>query len=150
MLIFGAPEAVGSLEYCIPFPILIVHDVSSLDEQISNSSKNSDTRLRRYFILLLESMGKDADYLYTKMEENPQVLKIFNVWNENFIPPSAQTKLYYIPKELIDFVLSLTYVQFLKSEADKNVKLDQLALSKIYLRKAEKTKEWIMSNIRVC
>jgi hypothetical protein len=149
-IIYGAAEILESIEFCIPFPILLVHDVSSLDHKISVSSKNNELRLKRYYVILLESIGKDADHLYTKMEENPQVIAIFNVWNENFIPPFKQTKLYYIPKELISLVLTLSYVQYLKNEADKQVKLDQISLSKIYLRKAEKAKEWIMSNLRVC
>jgi hypothetical protein len=149
-IIFGAPETVETIEFCIPFPVVFVHDVSLLDQQISINSKLNDSNLRRYYVLLLESIGKSADDLYTKMEENPQVLAIFNVWNENFTPPVKQTKLYYIPKELINLVLSLTYIQSLKHEAEKNVKLDQISLSKIYLRKAEKTKELAMSNLRVC
>jgi hypothetical protein len=149
-IFYGPAETLESMEYCLPFPISIVHDVSSLDHKISINNKHNDSRLKRYYIILLESIGKDADHLYTKMEENPQVLAIFNVWNENFIPPSKQTKLYYIPKESIDLVLTLSYIQFLKTEADKQVKLEQIPLAKIYLRKAEKTKEWIMSNLRVC
>jgi hypothetical protein len=151
-IVYGPSEVFESIELCIPIPILIAHDASSLNHKISSSSKPNDSRLKRYFVLLLESIGKDADYFYTKMEENPEVLTIFNVANENFInsPPFKQTKLYNIPKESITIVLTLSYIQFLKSEADKNVKLDQTALSKIYLRKAEKTKEWLMSNLRVC
>jgi len=149
-IFYGPAETLELVEYCLPFPMSIVHDVSSLDHKIGNSSKNNDSRLKRYYIVLLESIGKDADHLYTKMEENPQVLAIFNVWNENFIPPSKQTKLYYIPKESIGLVLTLSYIQFLKNEADKQLKLEQIPLAKIYLRKAEKTKEWIMSNLRVC
>lgn len=149
-IIYGAPETVETLIFNMPIPIRIVHNVSALDQLISSSSKVNDPNLRRYYVLLLESIGKDADDLYTKMEENPQILAIFNVWNEDFTPPVTQTKLYYIPKGLIDLVLSLTYIQSLKSEAEKNMKLNEISLSKIYLRKAEKTKEFVMSNLRVC
>ncbi|CAF0772370.1 unnamed protein product [Rotaria sp. Silwood1] len=82
------------------------------------------------------------------MEENSQVISIFYVWNENFIPTFKITKLYYIPKESIGLALTLSMIQFLRNEAEKQMKLDQIPLAKIYLRKAEKTKEWIMSNLR--
>jgi len=150
VIVYGSAEILESMEICVPFPISFVHDTSSLDHKISYNTKLNESRLKRSFVVLLESIGKDADYLYTKMEETPQVIAIFIVWDENFIPPVKQTKLYNIPKESINLILTLSFIQFLKSEADKQVKLDQISLSKIYLRKAEKTREWLMSNLRVC
>ena len=149
VIIYGSSETIETVTFCIPLPLTFAYDVSSLDQQVSMNSKVTEPNLRRYYVLLLESIGKTADDLYTKMEENPQILAIFNVWNENFIPPVKQTKLYYIPRELIDLVLSLTYIQSLKHEAEKNVRFDSISLSKIYLRKAEKIKDLAMSNLRV-
>jgi hypothetical protein len=150
VITYGSRETLESTELCFPVPSSIVYDVPSLYQKFSNSSKSTESKLKRYFVLFLESIDKDADDLYEKLEENPQVVAIFNVWNESFIPTTTQTKLYYIPKDTISLVLSFSIIQFLKSEAEKQVKLNQFALSKIYLRKAEKTKEWIMTTVRVC
>ncbi|CAF0830737.1 unnamed protein product [Rotaria sordida] len=148
IIVYGTEDILESTELCFPIPMLIIQDISSLLSKVGNSSKLTDFRLKRYFILLLESIGKDEDLFYTQMEENPQVVSIFHVWNENFIPTFKITKLYYIPKDAISLALSLSIIQFFKNEAEKQIKLDQIPLSKIYLRKAEKTKEWIMSNLR--
>ncbi len=86
-IVYGTPQTIETMEFCLPFPIIFVHELSSLDQQVSLNSKVTDPNLRRYYILLLESIENDADELYTKMEENPQILAIFNVWNEDFIPP---------------------------------------------------------------
>lgn len=145
----GPVESLESTDFCIPFSTRFAHDVSSLSRIINNSTKLNEPIIRRYFIVFLESIGDDGDQLYQTMEENPQVIAIFLTWNEDLRLTYKQTKLYYIPKESITLVLTISYVQFLKNEADKQVKLDQISLSKIYLRKAEKTKEWIMSNLRV-
>ena len=94
-------------------------------------------------------MGEEGDRFYAEWEEDPQILTIFNAWSEEFIPSMKQTKLYYVPKEMIDLILPFGYIQFLKMEADRSAKLDQMSLSKIYLRKAQKLKELVMTNIRV-
>jgi hypothetical protein len=85
-----------------------------------------------------------------KIEENPQVVSIFHVGNEDYICTFKQAKTYYIRQELFNLALTYNIIQFLKTEAEKQVKLNQISLSKIYLRQAEKIKEWIMSTIRVC
>lgn len=101
-------------------------------------------------ILLLDPVGDEGSDLYGEWEENPQILTIFNTWDEDFIPPVKQTKLYYIPKPMIDVILPMTYIRFLKIQAEKSAKLEQISLSKIYLRKAKKIKEMLMTNMRVC
>ncbi|CAF4563045.1 unnamed protein product, partial [Rotaria sp. Silwood2] len=148
IIVYGTSDIVESTELCFPIPMVIAQDVSSLLYKVSNSSKLTDLRLKRYFVLLLESIGKDEDLFYTQMEENSQVISIFYIWNESFIPTFKITKLYYIPKESISLALTLSIIQFLRNEADKQIKSDQIPLAKLYLRKAEKTKEWIMSNLR--
>ncbi len=150
IIVYGSTEVIESTDLCFPIPMVIVHDLSSLEYKISTNSKLTESRLKRYFVLFLESVENDADSLYTKMEESPQVISIFHVCNENYIPTFKPTKLYYISKETITLVLTLNIIQVLKSEADKQTKLEQISLSKIYLRKAEKIKEWIMATIRVC
>ncbi len=149
IIVYASVDTLEATELCFPIPMLITHDISSLYYRINNSSKQTDARIKRYFILLLESIDEDEDLFYSQMEENPQVISILQVWSESFIPTIKTTKLYYIPKDSINLALTLSIVQYLKTEAEKQLKLNQVPLAKIYLRKAEKTKEWIMSNLRV-
>lgn len=150
LIVFGNAETLESFDLCFPIPMLIAHDVSSLYNRINNITKNTNSRAKRYFVLLLESTGDDEDSLYKQMEENPQIISVFYLWNESFMPVFKITKLYYIPSDSITLALSLSVVQFLKAEADKELKSGQVPLAKVYLRKAEKTKEWVMSHLRVC
>jgi hypothetical protein len=149
IIVYGSAETIDSIELLFPIPVMIVHDLSALNHKISTSSKLTESKPKRYFVLLLESIEDDADDIYAKMEENPQVISIYNIWNEKFIPSFKPTKLYYISKETITLVLTSNIIRVLKTEADKQTKLEQISLAKIYLRKAEKIKEWIMSNLRV-
>ena len=147
---YGLPITIQAITWNLSLPLKIVCDVLSLKRMIDSSLKNTNSKLRRYIILLLDSVGDEGSDLYGEWEENPQILTIFNTWDEDFIPPVKQTKLYYIPKQMIDLILPLTYIRFLKIQAEKSAKLDQISLSKIYLRKAKKIKELTMTNIRVC
>ncbi|CAF3446349.1 unnamed protein product [Rotaria sp. Silwood2] len=133
IIVYGTSDIVESTELCFPIPMVIAQDVSSLLYKVSNSSKLTDLRLKRYFVLLLESIGKDEDLFYTQMEENSQVISIFYIWNESFIPTFKITKLYYIPKESISLALTLSIIQFLRNEADKQIKSDQIPLAKFHL-----------------
>jgi hypothetical protein len=149
IIIYGSTDILESTELCFPIPMVIVRDLSSLDYKINNNSKLTESELKRYFVVFLESID-DADNLYMKIEENPQVVSIFHVGNEDYICTFKQAKTYYIRQELFNLALTYNIIQFLKTEAEKQVKLNQISLSKIYLRQAEKIKEWIMSTIRVC
>jgi hypothetical protein len=149
IIIYGSTDILESTEICSPISMIIVRDLSSLDCKINNNSKLTESELKRYFVVFLESID-DADNLYIKIEENPQVVSIFHVGNEDYICTVKQAKTYYIRQELFSLALTYNIIQFLKTEADKQVKLDQISLSRIYLRQAEKIKEWIMSTIRVC
>ncbi|CAM4876392.1 unnamed protein product [Rotaria socialis] len=148
IIVYGDAEILESTELYCPTPMTIVHDVSVLLRKIDRNLQLPDSRVKRYFVLLLESIGKDEDDFYEKIEENPQVLSVFRLWNENFIPTLKISKLYYITQESIGLALTFSTIQFLRNEAEKQTKLDQIPLAKLYLRKAEKTKDWIMSNLR--
>lgn len=150
VITYGFVSTVQAMTFNLSLPLTIVCDISSLIKMIDSSLKNTNSKLRRYIILLLDSVGEEGSDLYGEWEENPQIVTIFNTWDEDFIPPVKQTKLYYIPKPMIDLILPMTYIRFLKIQAEKSVKLDQISLSKIYLRKAKKIKELTMTNIRVC
>lgn len=148
-IISGSEESLELIDISIPFSTVLVHNLSSLYRKLNNTTKFKESLIRRCFIVLLDPIENDVDKFYQEMEENPQVIAVFYTWNEDLTHSYQQTKLYYVQKEAISLVLTLSYIQFLRHEADKQVKLDQISLSKIYLRKAEKTKEWIMSNLRV-
>ncbi|CAF2045517.1 unnamed protein product [Rotaria magnacalcarata] len=148
IIVYGDAEILESTELYCPTPMTIVHDVSTLLRKINKNLQLPDSRVKRYVVLLLESIGKDEDDFYEKIEENSQVLSVFRLWNEDSIPTLNISKLYYITQESIGLALTLSTIQFLRNEAEKQTKLDQIPLAKLYLRKAEKTKDWIMSNLR--
>ncbi|CAF5180323.1 unnamed protein product, partial [Rotaria magnacalcarata] len=145
IIVYGDAEILESTELYCPTPMTIVHDVSTLLRKINKNLQLPDSRVKRYVVLLLESIGKDEDDFYEKIEENSQVLSVFRLWNEDSIPTLNISKLYYITQESIGLALTLSTIQFLRNEAEKQTKLDQIPLAKLYLRKAEKTKDWIMS-----
>lgn len=148
---FGSPEILESIEFDCPCTLSQTHNVSSLSSKLSSSLASlPDSRSKRYFVLLFESLGKDEELLYSEMQENPQVISVYYVWNEKIVPTPKIKKLSYIPKGSIGLALSSGITQFLRNEAEKQLKSDQTALANLYLRKAEKTKELVMSNLRVC
>ena len=146
MYILTTPEGSDAFEPCLPLPIKYIFDTKALFQL--NTVDNS--KIRRYFVLLFEPIETNASEIYDQMEKTAEILAVFIIWNKSSIPRSQHTKLYYIPKELIDLVIGLFYIHQLRFEAEKAVKNHKIPLSQIYLRKADKTREWLMSNLRVC
>ncbi|CAF3560993.1 unnamed protein product [Adineta steineri] len=147
-IIYGSEEILESIELNLPIPMILTHDRSSLARKISNQSKHINSKLQRYFIILFESIENEPDNLYEKMEENSQVIAVFHTWNEDSVRTFKQTKVYNIRQDLLTFALTCSIIEYLKAQANQHIQLNQIPLSKIYMRQAGKIKEWLMSTIR--
>ena len=149
LIVYVPHDAIESTELFFPIPMHIVGNLSTLHRCASADSRPTDKRIRRYLILLLENIETESDYHYGQLEANPQVIGIFLQWNDIHRPPLNVTKLYFIPTSLLTQVVSLTAVQFFKTEAEKQVKVNLTSLSKLYLRKAQGIKDWMKNAMRV-
>ncbi|UJR37140.1 hypothetical protein I4U23_029850 [Adineta vaga] len=148
VIILANIDTFESFEILLPIPLLIVYNEHSLITKISNRSNQLNSSLQRFFIICLKTIETDEDEIFNKIEENPEVLTVFHIWNDESMPIFKYTKAYYIQKELITIAVTCKTIEFLKNEADIQTKLNQLTLTKLYMRKAEKIKEWLMSNMR--
>lgn len=149
LIVYIPQDAIESTQLLFPIPMNIVGNLSSLHRCVSSDSRPADKRITRYLILLLENIETESDYHYGQLEANPQVIGIFLRWNDIHRPPLNVTKLYFIPTSLLTQVVSLAAVQFFKTEAEKQVKVNLSSLSKLYLRKAQGIKEWMKNAMRV-
>ena len=149
LIIYGTPGTVEKTSICFPIPILIAFTASDLERTLSLDPMSVNTSLKRYFILLLENTNDDTAGFYTKMQENSQVAAIFQRLNHGMVPKYKQEKLYYVPNEVLTLVVTSGIIQFLKREAEKQLKRKQISLVKVYLNRAKAMNYWLMSNLRV-
>ena len=150
VLVCGSPRAIESSDYQFPIPISFIFEFDKLFHVITHRSTSDDLNSQYYIVLFPDLIENDENRVYTILEENRNVFAVFQIRQDLSAPDYEYTKLRYIRKESATMAVSTKAIQFFKREAEKQTKLNQLSLTEIHLRQAEKTREWLMSTIRVC
>ena len=149
LIIYGTPETVETADLCFPISALIAFTASDLERKLNADPISVNKSLRRFFVLILKNTNDDTAGLYAKMQENSQVVAIFQRLNHGMVPKYKQEKLYYVPNEVLTLVVTSGIIQFLKREAEKQLQRRQISLAKVYLNRAKTMNYWMMSNLRV-
>ncbi|CAF0992294.1 unnamed protein product [Adineta ricciae] len=148
VFICGPSHIIESSDYQLPIPISFIFSLEKLINVIAHRSTSDDLNLQHYIVLFPDLIENDEDRIYTILEENRHVFAVFQIRTDLSAPDNIYTKLRYIRRESATMAVSMKAIQFFKHEAEKQRNLNQLNLTDIYLRRAEKTKEWLMSTIR--
>ncbi|CAF3765154.1 unnamed protein product [Rotaria socialis] len=146
VIVFGSTKSVSNVNLRFPISFVFATDESSLENLITTDPPSFDTCLRRYFVLLLDTI---TDQFFDCLHMNHHVQIVYS--QNNFIHAQNRQKLRLIRnKQWQQVTLDLTsdIVNFLTVEGEKQAKLEQISLAQVYYRQARSLKEWAMSFVK--
>ncbi|UJR07271.1 hypothetical protein I4U23_011559 [Adineta vaga] len=141
VLIYGSPTDILQATFNFPVPSLFAFDPKSLENIVNVSPQLNESYLRRYFLVLLQSID---ELVFHRFESNHRIIKIYKKQNsieQNFEELNQMTNSF---KQL---TLDITndIIQFLTREGEKQLKLERISLVKIYYQQVRILKEWMMT-----
>lgn len=145
IILYGSPQIIENINIKLPVSSVFAFNIKSLENHINHSTKLSEPCLKRYFIILFEIIDRN---LLKSIELNHRVICIYH----------QESTIYYNQNELNQMInstqqitLDVTHdiIRFLTSEGDKQYKLEQINLIKVYYQHARALKEWVMSSFKV-
>ncbi|CAF0838365.1 unnamed protein product [Rotaria sordida] len=143
IVLFGSSKSISTINLRLPVSFVFAIDETSLEELVTVDPPLASTTLRRYFIILLESISNDV---FERLQTNHRVQIIYSRDMLTYV--SSHSKLpRIINKQSQQFTLDLTadIVHFFTIEGEKQEKLERLNLVRLYYRQARLLKEWAMS-----
>lgn len=150
VIVVGSGELLESFDLLLPISFTITTSIRGLISKIDRLAKERAANLQRFFVLFLESISNEDDEIYRKLEDNAQVIVLFHIGNKPASSMITLTKACYISYQLITSAVSMSIIECLKSEAEQQHLANCNTLARIYLRQADKLKEWLMVHVRVC
>jgi hypothetical protein len=144
VVLFGSSRSISTISFRLPVSFVFAIDEASLEELITIDPQLSDTCLQRYFVVLLESVN---DNVLEHLQTNHRVQAIYSRNAVTYLP--NHPKLHRIINKQFTLDLTTDIVHFFTIEGEKQAKLEQLNLTRIYYRQARLLKEWAMSFIKV-
>ncbi len=145
VVIFGSNKTIAAVHLRLPVSCLFAFDVESLEQLVDVTPQLSDICLQRYFVILLDSIGKD---LLKRLETNHRVIAVYR---HDLMCVNSQDQANRMTNSFRQLTLDLTsdIVRFLTLEGEKQIKLERISLVKIYYQQARVLKEWAMSLFKV-
>jgi hypothetical protein len=145
VVIYGSTTTVAAANLRLPVSFLFAFDVTSLEKIVSTSTQLTDSCLHRYFVVLLDTIEEN---LLMCLKGNHRVVAVYN---QDVICDNSLDQLNRMSNTLRQLTLDLSsdIIHFLTSEGQKQVKLERMALVKIYYQQARILKEWVMSSFKV-
>lgn len=141
VVIYGSPKSISTANLRLSVSSLFAFDVKSLEELINASPQFTNRCLKRYFIILLETI--DEDILKNVQLNNG----IISIYNKETICDYSQQQLNRMKNSSKQITLDLTndIIQFLTSQGEKQMKLGKIQLVNIYHQQIRTLKQWIMA-----
>lgn len=145
IILYGSPKIIATVNIKLPVSSLFAFDINALESHIKIPSQLSETCLKRYFIILFESIDND---LLKYLQLNHRVISIYH---RDSISNYNQNELNQMLNTYQQLTLDVTHdiIRFLTLEGEKQYKLDRIHLVKIYYQHARVLKEWVMSSFKV-
>ncbi|CAF1164795.1 unnamed protein product [Rotaria sordida] len=141
VVIFGSSKSIAAVNLRLPVSILFAFDATSLEELVSVTPQIPDTCLSRFFVILLDPID---DNLLARLKENHRVKGIYKRESMDSTSPKQMNQMTNSFKQ-VTLDLSNDIVRFLTSEGEKQIKLEQMSLVKIYYQQARVLQQWVMS-----
>lgn len=147
IIIFGTSKSILSVNLRLPISFLFAVDESSLEELITTDPPYFNESLRRYFIILLESIDND---FFNHIHNNHRVQIIYSIKDFNDVLQFEKLRCIKNKSwQKITLDLTTDVVHFLTIEGEKQAREEQIHLAQVYYRQARLLKEWAMTFIKV-